>query len=362
VEFGVELTGFEQDAGSVAARLSTGETLRARYLVGCDGGRSFVRRSLDIGFPGESLGIRAIGADVAVTGLSRDVWHQWAKGDLDRMVGLGPLPGTELFQFQAPIPLDGEPDLSAAGLNAMLFERTGRRDIAITAVTWASAFLMSARLADRYRQGRVFLAGDAAHVHPPTGGQGLNTSLQDAYNLGWKLAAVLDGARAALLDSYEAERRPIAASVLGLSKTLLDNHRRGDQRRGREVHQLDLSYRGGPLALDLRGGDAILRAGDRAPDAPVRGAAGQPTRLFELFKGPHWTLLLGQDASTPTARKGLRIHRLSADLIDDGGHVADAYDLETHGWALVRPDGYVGAIGGAPDAAALARYLATSGL
>jgi 2-polyprenyl-6-methoxyphenol hydroxylase-like FAD-dependent oxidoreductase len=361
VEFGVELTAFAQDGEGVTATLSDGGTVRCRYLIGCDGGRSFVRRALDIGFPGETLGIRAIGADVVLKGLSRDVWHQWAEGDLDRMVGLGPLPGTDLFQFQAPIPLEGEPDLSAAGLNAMLAERTGRDDIRISCVTWASAFVMSARLADRYREGCVLLAGDAAHVHPPTGGQGLNTSLQDAYNLGWKLAAVLAGADEAVLASYEAERRPIAQSVLGLSKTLLDNHKKGDQRRGREVHQLDLTYRGSPLALDRRGRD-VLAAGDRAPDAPLRGAAGQPVRLFELMKGPHWTLLACETPADIAPRPGLHIHRVGTDILDEGGHLRDAYGLIRSDRVLIRPDGYVGAAVGGDGSAALEAYLRSVGL
>ncbi len=96
--------------------------------------------------------------------------------------------------MQAPIPLEGDVDLSAQGLTAMVAARSGRGDIRIHAVSWASAFNMNARLADRYRVGRVFLMGDAAHTHPPTGGQGLNTSIKDAYNLGWKLAAVANGA------------------------------------------------------------------------------------------------------------------------------------------------------------------------
>jgi 2-polyprenyl-6-methoxyphenol hydroxylase-like FAD-dependent oxidoreductase len=362
VEFGCELTGFTQDFNGVTAYLSGPagqETVRVRYLVGADGGRSFVRHALDIGFPGKTLGVRVIGADVAVTGLNREVWHGWNEGDMDRQIGLGPLPGTDLFQFQAPIPLEGDADLSVKGLNAMLAQRSGRDDIRITAVHWASAFSMSARLADRYRDGRVFLCGDAAHVHPPTGGQGLNTSVQDAYNLGWKLAATLAGASDAVLASYEAERRPIAADVLGLSTRLLDDARRGEDKRGREVHQLDLNYRGGALALDTRGG--ALAAGDRAPDAPLTGAAGQPVRLFELFKGPHWTLLLGSDAHVPAARKGLSIHRVGGDILDTAGHLADAYALGPGEAILIRPDGYIGAVLTAGGAAALEGYLAGVG-
>ncbi len=125
----------------------------------------------------------------------------------------------------------------------MIARRTGRDDIVIRSVSWASAYTMNARLADRYRDGRVFLIGDAAHIHPPTGGQGLNTSVQDSYNLGWKLASVLAGAPETLLATYEEERRPIAAEMLGLATKLLDAAKRGSMRRGREVQQLDLGYR-----------------------------------------------------------------------------------------------------------------------
>ncbi|MGJ7555758.1 FAD-dependent monooxygenase [Variovorax sp. RB3P1] len=209
-EFGCELVGFAQDESGVTARLvgvAGEETLRMRFLVGADGGRSFVRHALDIGFPGKTLGVRAIVADVVLSGLGRDAWHRFNEGEMDAQMSLCPLAGTALFQLQAPIPLEGDIDLGAQGLTAMVAARTGRDDIRIHSVSWASAFHMNARLADRYRAGRVLLVGDAAHVHPPTGGQGLNTSVQDAYNLGWKLAAVAAGAPAALLDSYEEERR-----------------------------------------------------------------------------------------------------------------------------------------------------------
>ncbi len=224
---------------------------------------------------------------------------------------------------------------------------------------------MNARLADRYRVGRVFLVGDAAHIHPPTGGQGLNTSIQDAYNLGWKLAAVLNGAPDALLDTYEEERRPIAASILGLATKLLDAAKRGDMRRGREVHQLDLGYPESSLALEKPARVLGVLAGDRAPDAPIRGAAGQPTRLFSLFKGPHWTLV-GQDVMRDAMpqRPGLHIHTLGphGDIVDDGGHFRDAYGLEAGDWVLVRPDGYVGAFVAVSDVDVLEHYLRRVGV
>ncbi|AUW42288.1 FAD-dependent oxidoreductase [Rhizobium leguminosarum] len=367
-QFASELIGFEQDEAGVTARLkgaSGEETIRVCWLVGADGGRSFVRHALDIGFPGKTLGVRAIVADVILKGLDRDAWHRFGDGDMQRQIAICPLAGTDLFQIQGPIPLDGEVDLSAAGLTALVKERTGRNDIEIHSVSWASAFHMNARLADRYRLGRVFLAGDAAHTHPPTGGQGLNTSVQDAYNLGWKLAAVTAGAPDALLDSYEEERRPVAATMLGLATNLLDAMKRGDIRRGREVHQLDIGYPSSSFALEKPERSAGLLAGDRAPDAPLRGAGGQPTRLFELFKGAHWTLLgyeVEQAAMQP--RPGLHIHRIGrrGDIIDEGGHFRDAYGLASGDWVLVRPDGYVGAIVASGHAWALEAYLANVGL
>ncbi|MGY4485860.1 2-polyprenyl-6-methoxyphenol hydroxylase-like FAD-dependent oxidoreductase [Bradyrhizobium sp. LM3.2] len=256
VEFGCELVGLEQDQDGATARLSGPvgeETVRVRYLVGADGGRSFVRHALDIGFQGKTLGVRAVVADIVLTGLDRTAWHRFNDGAMDRQIALCPLAGTELFQLQAPVPLEGEVDLSADGLSAMVAERTGRNDIRIRRVHWASAYQMNARLADRYRDGRAFLIGDAAHIHPPTGGQGFNTSVQDAYNLGWKLAAVIRGASATLLDSYERERRPVAASMLGLATVLLEAAKRGDMRRGREVQQLDIGYPGSPLTLEIPG-------------------------------------------------------------------------------------------------------------
>lgn len=363
VEFGVALTGIEQDADGVTATLEDGAgatRVAARYLVGTDGGRSTVRHLLGIDFPGKTLGVRALGADVTLSGLDRAAWHRFNDGDMARHVTICPLAGTDLFQIQAPIPHEGEPDLSVAGLNAMLEARTGRHELRVHAVHWASAYTMNARLAERYRIGRVFLAGDAAHVHPPTGAQGLNTSVQDSYNLGWKLGAVLGGADPALLDSYEEERRPIAAAMLETSTVLLEAAKRGDLRRGRDVQQLDLAYRTSPLTLasDRMG----LRPGERAPDAPVCGAGGQPTRLFTLFQGLHWTLLgreLAAGAADGLRRAGLHIHLFGqrGDLVDVDGHFQAAYGLAPGEMALVRPDGYLAAIVAEAELAGLGDYL-----
>ncbi|MGR4864251.1 FAD-dependent oxidoreductase [Caulobacter sp. LARHSG274] len=371
VEYGRELAAFDQDAEGVTATVAGPdgiETIRCRYLVGGDGGRSFVRRTLGIGFPGQTLGVRAIVADIVLEGLSRDAWHRSGEGDMARQVGFCPLAGTDLFQLQAPIPLDGEVDLSASGLQALIDDRWPTGGLTVRSVAWASAYAMNARLADRYRVSRVLLMGDAAHIHPPTGGQGLNTSVQDAYNLGWKLAAVLAGAPDALLDTYEAERRPIAAGMLGLSVGLLDKARQGEIKRGREVHQLDLGYRASSLALTIDGerpGDGV-QPGDRAPDGRLRSAGGQSRRLFDLFAGPHWTLIARavDPVRLPAPRPGLRIRRIGADgeFQDPDDVLGATYGLADGAFLLVRPDGHVGAMIAAGDVARLEDYLSGVGL
>ncbi|MFM0755966.1 MULTISPECIES: FAD-dependent oxidoreductase [Paraburkholderia] len=368
VEFGCKLISLEQDEHGVVARLVSRageEVIQVSYLIAADGGRSFIRRALGIDFPGKTMGVRAMVADVDLVGLNRDAWHQYHAGDMRRLMSLCPLAGTDLFQVQAAIPPEGEVDLSIDALNAMVSERSGRDDIHVQSVSWASAYTMSARLADRYRVRRIFLIGDAAHVHPPTGGQGLNTSVQDAYNLGWKLAAVLGGAPDRLLDTYEEERRPVAEQMLGLSTRLLEAQKRGSMRRGREVHQLDIGYPESAITFEPSSRTGILLPGDRAPDAPLRGAAGCPRRLFDLFAGAHWSLI-GYETTREIVipRSNLHIHHVGAghELSDDGGHLRDAYDLAPGEWVLVRPDGYVGAIFGSDEAGELESYLEEVGL
>lgn len=211
----------------------------------------------------------------------------------------------------------------------------------MTEVRWASDFRPRAAMADRFREGRVFLAGDAAHVHSPAGGQGLNTSVQDAYNLGWKLGAVLSGdAPESLLDSYEEERLPNAADMLGLSTQV----HRGEVRRGEATQQLGLGYRGCSLAVETREGlpSEALHAGDRAPDG-IRGGV----RLFDAFRGPHWTLLaVGTDGELPDLA-GARTVRIPA------------YEAYGTGVFLIRPDGYVGWAGATTEG--LAEYAGVAG-
>jgi 2-polyprenyl-6-methoxyphenol hydroxylase-like FAD-dependent oxidoreductase len=370
--FGHALVGFDQDDHGVTAQIAGPrgeEILRVRYLVGADGGRSFVRKAIGVDFPGETLGVHALVADVLLTGLSRDAWHRFNDADPAGQLMICPLAGTDMFQIQAPVPPDRATDLSPEGLTALIAGRSGRTDIHVHSVSWASDYSMSARLADRYRVGRVFLTGDAAHVHPPTGGQGLNTSVQDAYNLGWKLAAAIGSAPQALLDTYEEERRPIAAGMLGLSTRLLDDAKKGEIRRDRETRQLDIGYRDSSLSLQRPGREQRreqgLAAGDRAPDATLRGRAGQAMRLFDLFRGTHWTLL-GYDVARAclAPRPGLRICVIGpgSECTDPAAQFRQAYGSEAGDWFLIRPDGYIAAIVGTANRAALEPCLAAVGL
>ncbi|MCX4548705.1 FAD-dependent oxidoreductase [Streptomyces sp. NBC_01500] len=327
VSFSTALTSITQDASGVTAGLSTGGSVRAAYAVAADGGRSTVRKALSIGMTGEAVDPSSIlVADVLVPALDRLNWHVFP-GD-GGFLTLCPLPGTDAFQLVAQFPSGKRPDLSIDSIRTEVAARTHLAADAVTEVLWASDFRPRAALADRFREGRIFLAGDAAHVHSPAGGQGLNTSVQDAYNLGWKLGRVLrHGAPEALLDSYEQERRPNAAEMLGLSTRV----HRGEQRRGAATQQLAIGYRGGPLSTGRAG---ALEAGDRAPDGPL----GEGTFL-DAFRGPHFTLLaVGTDAQLPPLdSESVHVHR------------TDAYAPYGKGLFLVRPDGYMGWAGEDPD-------------
>jgi 2-polyprenyl-6-methoxyphenol hydroxylase-like FAD-dependent oxidoreductase len=188
-------------------------------------------------------------------------------------------------------PGDAEPSLAL--FQEIIARRTGGMDIQLTEARWISLYRVNVRLVSKYRIGRVFLAGDAALVHTPAGGQGMNTGIQDAYNLGWKLAAVLGGAHFSLLDTYEEERLPVAANVLGLSERLYRQIAGNEEqmRRDAVTRQLGITYREMSLRKTSGGGALNLSSGDRAPDATGLDGTGQPLRLFDLFRGPHFTLL-----------------------------------------------------------------------
>ncbi|MFR0357682.1 FAD-dependent monooxygenase [Streptomyces sediminimaris] len=333
VVFGCGVRAVEQETSGVSARCADGTVLVARYLVAADGGRSAVRRAVGVGMNGQTVDAAPfLVADVRLRGLDRDHWHTFPADD-GSGVALCPLAGTDDFQLQARLAGHTEPDLTLNGVRELVAAYTHLSREDVTELRWASDFRPRTGLADRFRAGRVLLAGDAAHVHSPAGGQGLNTSVQDAYNLGWKLGAVLRGdAPHTLLDTYEEERRANAAAMLDLSTGV----HRGTVRRGQATVQLGLGYRGSSLAEETRTDPPGVRAGDRAPDGTVNGV-----RLFDAFRGPHWTLL-GAPAPSPDLRA-----------------LPAAPDSYGPGVFLIRPDGYVGWAG--DTTRGLAEYAARTG-
>ena len=339
VAFGREVVGLSQDGDGVTVHFASGEDIRARYVVAADGGRSVVRRTLGIGMTGETVDPNPmLVADIRVSGLDRDNWHVFPPtGEAEGFLAICPLAGTEDFQLVAQFPEGASVDLSLDGIRKVVAARSHLAAEDVTEVRWASDFRPRAALADRFREGRVFLAGDAAHVHSPAGGQGLNTSVQDAYNLGWKLGAVLrDGADEALLGTYEEERRPIAADMLGISTGV----HRGEVRRGEATRQLGLGYRESSLTEETRETPGAVRAGDRAPDGTLGGV-----RLFDAFRGPHWTVM------------AVAVEAPAVPVPVVRGTALDAYG---RGLFLVRPDGYVGWAG--DQAAGLMGYLGRFGV
>jgi 2-polyprenyl-6-methoxyphenol hydroxylase-like FAD-dependent oxidoreductase len=293
VEWGNALVSFTQSEHSVDAVLASGEMVRATFLVGCDGGRSTVRHVLGLRLEGESIDDEALlVADLEIVGLDPRDWHLWPFA-IGGMMALCPLPNTQSFQLTTGA------KIAATGIESAVRKVTGHR---VQRVAWSSIYRAAVRMVDRYRVGRVLLAGDAAHVHPPAGGQGLNTGIQDAYNLGWKLASVIRGGDDSLLDTYEVERLPIAAAVLGLSKRL---HQTRSIKRGKATNQLGLNYRESPLSSGVTLGR--LHPGDRMPDLRLEDGS----RLFDQLRGHQATEFV-----TP---EGLRL--------------------------LIRPDGYIARIG-----------------
>ncbi|MGY5009820.1 FAD-dependent monooxygenase [Streptomyces sp. 900105755] len=234
VRRGVELTGFDAGDEGVVVHLGSGGDVRAGWLVGCDGGRSTVRKLAGIDFPGTEPEITGYQAVVEMSGGER-LGVGWNTTDVGTYVN-GPFPGRILtVEFDGP-PADRSAPVTAGELQAALRRVSGVADVTIHEVHSSTRFTDNARQASAYRKGRVLLAGDAAHVHSPFGGQGLNLGLGDAMNLGWKLAAVVRGtAPDSLLDSYTAERHPIGAWVLDWTRAQIavmrpDRHARALRR------------------------------------------------------------------------------------------------------------------------------------
>jgi 2-polyprenyl-6-methoxyphenol hydroxylase-like FAD-dependent oxidoreductase len=374
VGLATELVAIVQDGDGVTATLQHGdgeEPVRCDYLVGCDGGKSFVRHFLQVPFEGETWkDERMYIGDVHVHGLDRDAWHSWAKHP-DGWLALCPLPSTDMYQFQAQIPVGEEREPSLDLYREIVKERTGGMDIELIDAPWLSLYRANVRMVAQYRVGRVFLAGDAAHVHSPAGGQGMNTGIQDAYNLGWKLVSVLRGAPEALLDTYQEERMPVAADVLGISSKLHRTLLSEEEQRVRidaTTLQLGITYKERSLSHTSGENKLKLSSGDRAPDAPGQDAQGRPVRIFDIYRGPHFTLLhlFGDEAAPQSPASGIRYvevrRNASADavatdlFVDVEGHLEAAYGGGGE-FMLVRPDGYIGWIGDRQHLADLHDYL-----
>ncbi|MFE9653144.1 rifampin monooxygenase [Micromonospora sp. NPDC006431] len=222
---GCELVGLSQDDHGVTAELADGTQLRSRYLVGCDGGRSTVRKLLGVGFPGEPARVETLLGEMEVA-VPPETLAEVVAEVRKTQVRFGAVPlGDGVYRVVVPAERVAEdrtvpPTLEEIKQQLRAFAGT---DFGVHSPRWLSRFGDATRLAERYRTGRALLAGDAAHIHPPTGGQGLNLGIQDAFNLGWKLAAEVNGwAPPGLLDSYHTERRPVAADVLDNTRAQME--------------------------------------------------------------------------------------------------------------------------------------------
>lgn len=377
VDWDTTLEDVAADAQDVTATLGNGQTARAGWLLGCDGAHSTVRKLCGIGFPGVAVGEQFLLADV----------H--ADWDRDRSSGAGwfhhggilltiPMrdPGgkDDLWRLMADVPRTGA-DLGDEAIvdqfRELLSARAGVKDARIRQASWTSVFRIHRRLADDYRRGRILLAGDAAHIHSPMGGQGMNTGIGDAENLAWKLALVIAGeADQTLLDTYQPERRPLATGVLRsttantrlllgagpITRILRDRlfipllNLASVQRRGTAAaSQLWVSYRSGPLGGPRFG--RRPRPGDRVSDCECFHAQGWRTRLHDELDG-RWALVIPRNGAPDSVAAA---HKRLGDSV--AILTATEYPANSVGevW-LVRPDAHL-AWRGRPDQCGLGQWL-----
>ena len=347
-----EVTGFAQDGSGVDVELSSGQKLRAGYLVGCDGGRSTVRKAAGVGFPGWDPTTSWLIAEAKTTeepkfGMRREGGGIGPAGDGERI---------RVVLTEQPPVAGREPSLQ--DLSKGLIAAYGT-DFGVHSPTWISRFTDMTRQADAYRAGRVLLAGDAAHVHPPQGGQGLNIGVQDAMNLGWKLAQVARGtAPDSLLDSYHAERHPVAARVLRNTMAqvaLAAPGERVDALRDIMTGLLALDEPRKQIAGMVSGldihydlGDGHPLAGRRMPDLDLDTAAG-PARVYTLLHGARPVLLnLGEPGGFDLTPWADRVQRADA-CYTGRWELPVIGEVSAPPAVLIRPDGYVAWAGDLTD-------------
>jgi 2-polyprenyl-6-methoxyphenol hydroxylase-like FAD-dependent oxidoreductase len=347
---GREVTGFTQSDSGVDVALSHGTSLGAKYLVGCDGGRSVVRKTAGIGFPGWDATTSWLLAEVATTeepawGFREDAFGIHAVGKGDDGKARFALTERELKSGSEPTMRELKEEL--VGIYGT--------DFGAHNPTWISRFTDTTRQAAAYRAGRVLLAGDAAHVHPPLGGQGLNIGVQDAVNLGWKLAQVVKRiSPESLLDSYHSERHRVAARVLHNTMAHVALRRRDDRSKALDDYVTEFLRTDEPrkrMAAELSGLDVQYDCGEghplfgrRMPDLDLVTANG-PRRVFTLLREATPVLLnLGEPGSIDITRWADRVQLVDAKY-------AGAWELPVIGAVaapsavLIRPDGYVAWVG-----------------
>jgi 2-polyprenyl-6-methoxyphenol hydroxylase-like FAD-dependent oxidoreductase len=392
IERGVELVGLSQHTDHVACTLSHGdghtEQVEAHYIAGCDGAHSAVRPLAGIAFTGAPYPQTFVLADLDADGPRPGAVHGYM-GD-DGLLFMFPLgrPATWRLLCMAPTSADTPPDLDQ--LQGLADRSTGDA-VRLHDPVWATYFRIHHRHATHYRRGLAFLAGDAAHIHSPAGAQGMNTGIQDAWNLGWKLALVTAGdAHPDLLDTYETERMPVGRGVLRftdrayriatssnplirtLRTTLAPDlvrlvlaSRRGRAFAFRSLSQLAIAYRHSPISQEgqprLRTGP---RAGDRLPDAPVTPPGGPPTTFHQVLAPGQFHLLLSGPPDAWPAGDGvggqvhisrIAVHRLAHERLGLTDDRATAHHL-------VRPDGHIAYRAAGTDLGGLIAYLSRWGL
>ncbi len=346
IELGVELrrscevVGLSQDSDGVSVELADGTQLRSQYLVGCDGGRSTVRKLLGVGFPGESSQVETLLGEMQLIA-SMDTITAANTEVRKTQLRFGIMPLGE-GMYRVVVPADGvAEDRVAPTLDDIKrqLQVTAGTDFGVHSPRWLSRFGDATRLADQYRTGRVLLAGDAAHVHPPLGGQGLNLGVQDAFNLGWKLAAAVNGwAPEGLLDSYHVERHPVAADVLDNTRaqTLLMSTEPGPQSLRRLMSELMdfedvnryLVEKVTAIAVRYDFGEGHPLLGKHLRDVPLKSG-----RLYTHMHNGRGILL---DQTGRLSVEGW------ADRIN---HVVDSSEELDVPAVLLRPDGHVAWVG-----------------
>jgi FAD binding domain len=377
--------------------------------VSCEGAHSLIRKQAGISFVGKTYPLAYYMADVAADWqLNRNEVYVWLHED--GMFSAIPMPGERRWRLfvESSAQVDAGPaEVTLDLVRRLMAERIGDHTTQLSAPTWLTEFRISCRMVDRFRSGRAFLAGDAAHIHSPTGGQGITTGVQDAYNLAWKLGMVLRGAAPdALLDTYDEERQVAVQRVLQAtdqtSNVMLAHGRatqlfrdrvvlpllrsRAMQRRiTRRLSQLDFNYRGLSLSAQQEAGlfgRARVRAGDRTPDVLFRDVrTGEQTSLFAHLGRSRLIALVGSGQAGAGQRPD-RIARLidaldhldidcllvlpemaqlpqgSDGLIDVSGDFQRLYGARGEFLYLIRPDGYVGLFQRPIDERALRAYMA----